>query len=138
MSAALLEIKGVSHAYGRHQALDAVDIRLDAGEVVAILGANGAGKTTLLNAVAGLIRPTSGAIRFAGSEVVGLPAHRIVELGVAAVPENRRLFDPMSVMENLTLGAMPSGHVPTLPRRSRASSNCFRGSRSGVPRRCAP
>jgi branched-chain amino acid transport system ATP-binding protein len=120
MSAALLEIKGVSHAYGRHQALDAVDIRLDAGEVVAILGANGAGKTTLLNAVAGLIRPTSGAIRFAGSEVVGLPAHRIVELGVAAVPENRRLFDPMSVMENLTLGAYAErarAHAPaTLAR----------------------
>src|SRR5262245_35241445 len=105
MSAALLEIEGVSHAYGRHQALDAVDIRLDAGEVVAILGANGAGKTTLLNAVAGLIRPSTGAIRFAGRDLVGLGAHRIVELGIATVPENRRLFDPMSVMENLTLGA---------------------------------
>jgi branched-chain amino acid transport system ATP-binding protein len=120
MSAALLEIEGVSHAYGQHQALDAVDIRLNAGEVVAILGANGAGKTTLLNAVAGLIRPTVGSIRFAGQELVGMPAHRIVELGIAAVPENRRLFDPMSVMENLTLGAYTGrarAHAPaTLAR----------------------
>jgi branched-chain amino acid transport system ATP-binding protein len=72
---------------------------------VAILGANGAGKTTLLNAVAGLVRPVGGSIRFEGRELVGLSPHHIVEMGIATVPENRRLFEPMSVMENLNLGA---------------------------------
>jgi ABC-type branched-subunit amino acid transport system ATPase component len=101
----MLDVYGLSHAYGQHKALDDVSVRLRAGEVVAILGANGAGKTTLLNAVAGLLRPASGSIRFDGHDLVGLSPHRIVELGIATVPENRRLFDPMSVIENLRLGA---------------------------------
>jgi branched-chain amino acid transport system ATP-binding protein len=101
----MLEVHGLSHAYGRHKALDEVSIRLRAGEAVAILGANGAGKTTLLNSIAGLVRPTGGSIRFEGRELVGLSPHRIVEMGIATVPENRRLFDPMSVAENLDLGA---------------------------------
>jgi ABC-type branched-subunit amino acid transport system ATPase component len=116
----MLDVYGLSHAYGRHKALDDVSIRLRAGEAVAILGANGAGKTTLLNAVAGLIRPAGGSIRFDGQELVGLSAHRIVELGIATVPENRRLFDPMSVMENLELGAFTgrarAGAAATLER----------------------
>ena len=101
----MLEVYGLSHAYGRHKALDQVSIRLHAGEAVAILGANGAGKTTLLNSIAGLVRPTAGSIRFEGRELVGLSPHRIVEMGIATVPENRRLFEPMSVIENLKLGA---------------------------------
>src|SRR3954470_12690561 len=101
----MLEVFGLSHAYGRHQALDEVSIRLRAGEAVAILGANGAGKTTLINAIAGLLRPASGSIRFEGHELVGLSPHRIVEMGISTVPGNRRLFEPMSVMENLNLGA---------------------------------
>jgi ABC-type branched-subunit amino acid transport system ATPase component len=101
----MLDVIGLSHAYGRHQALDEVSIRLRAGEAVAILGANGAGKTTLLNAVAGLLRPASGSIRFEGRELAGLSPDRIVEMGIAAVPESRRLFEPMSVIENLDLGA---------------------------------
>jgi ABC-type branched-subunit amino acid transport system ATPase component len=101
----MLEIDGLDHAYGSHRALRDVAIRVRAGEVVAILGANGAGKTTLLNAVAGLVRPYGGSIRFRGRELVGLPTHRIVESGVATVTENRHLFGPMSVAENLALGA---------------------------------
>jgi ABC-type branched-subunit amino acid transport system ATPase component len=116
----MLDVNGLSHAYGRHKALEEVSIRLRAGEVVAILGANGAGKTTLLNAVAGLVRPASGSIRFEGAELVGLSPHRIVEKGIATVPENRRLFEPMSVMENLKLGAYSSrahaGAAATLDR----------------------
>jgi ABC-type branched-subunit amino acid transport system ATPase component len=104
----MLDVYGLSHAYGRHKALDDVSIRLRAGEAVAILGANGAGKTTLLNAVAGLLRPAAGSIRFDGHELTGLSPHRIVELGIATVPENRRLFEPMSVIENLQLGAYTS------------------------------
>jgi len=103
----MLEIDGLSHRYGRHEALHDVTIRLTAGDTIAILGANGAGKTSLLNSVAGLVRPTSGSIRYRGTELVGLSPDRIVELGIATVPENRHLFDPMSVMENLTLGALP-------------------------------
>jgi ABC-type branched-subunit amino acid transport system ATPase component len=116
----MLDVNGLTHAYGRHKALDEVSIRLCAGEAVAILGANGAGKTTLLNSIAGLIRPNGGSIRFQGTELAGLSAHRIVELGIATVPENRRLFEPMSVIENLMLGAYTAraraGAVKTLAR----------------------
>ncbi len=101
----MLEIDGLDHSYGRHRALHDVSIRVRSGEVVAILGANGAGKTTLLNAVAGLLRPSGGSIRFRGNELIGLAAHRIVEQGIATVTETRHLFGPMSVIENLSLGA---------------------------------
>ena len=111
----MLEVHGLSHSYGRHEALRDVSVRLRAGEVVAILGANGAGKTTLLNAIAGLIRPESGSIRFDGKELTGVSADRIVDLGIATVPENRRLFDPMSVIENLELGAYIARARPAAP-----------------------
>jgi branched-chain amino acid transport system ATP-binding protein len=101
----MLEIAALDHAYGRHSALRNVSLRVAPAEVVAILGANGAGKTTLLNAVAGLLRPSAGTIRYHGNELVGLPAHRIVALGIATVTETRHLFGPMSVTENLALGA---------------------------------
>jgi ABC-type branched-subunit amino acid transport system ATPase component len=104
----MLEVSRVGHAYGQHEALHEVSLRVRSGEVVAILGANGAGKTTLLNSVAGLVKPKSGSIRFNDTELVGLAAHRIVELGIATVPETRRLFGPMSVAENLNLGAFIS------------------------------
>jgi branched-chain amino acid transport system ATP-binding protein len=110
----MLEVDALSHAYGRHEALHEISIRLRAGEAIAILGANGAGKTSLLNAIAGLVRPSAGSIRFAGTELVGLTPDRIVELGIATVPETRHLFGPMTVMENLSLGAYP--------RRARAGS----------------
>jgi branched-chain amino acid transport system ATP-binding protein len=106
----MLEIDGLDHSYGRHRALQDVAIRVRAGEVVAILGANGAGKTTLLHAVAGLLRPSAGSIRYRGNELIGLSPHRIVEQGIATVTENRHLFGPMSVMENLSLGAF-TGHA---------------------------
>jgi len=111
----MLEVHGLSHSYGRHEALRDVSVRLRAGELVAILGANGAGKTTLLNAIAGLIRPESGSIRFQGKELTGQSADRIVDLGIATVPENRRLFDPMSVIENLELGAYIARARPAAP-----------------------
>lgn len=101
----MLEVDGLDHAYGRHAALRDVSIRVHAGEAVAILGANGAGKTTLLNAVAGLLRPNAGSIRFRGKELVGLSAYQMVEEGIATVTETRHLFGPLSVAENLSLGA---------------------------------
>jgi branched-chain amino acid transport system ATP-binding protein len=101
----MLEIDGLDHAYGRHAALRDVAIRVRDGEVVAILGANGAGKTTLLNAIAGLLRPSRGSIRYRGGELIGLRAHQIVERGIATVTETRHLFGPLSVVDNLFLGA---------------------------------
>jgi ABC-type branched-subunit amino acid transport system ATPase component len=101
----MLEIDGLDHSYGRHAALRDVGIRVGDREVVAILGANGAGKTTLLNAIAGLLRPSRGSIRYRGTELIGLRAHQMVKLGIAAVTENRHLFGAMSVTDNLLLGA---------------------------------
>jgi branched-chain amino acid transport system ATP-binding protein len=94
-----------------------VAIRVRAGEVVAILGANGAGKTTLLNAVAGLLRPSGGSIRYRGNELVGLAPHRIVEQGIATVTETRHLFGPLSVVENLSLGAFTRDARAAAPAR---------------------
>jgi len=113
----MLEIDGLDHSYGRHRALSDVAIRVRAGEVVAILGANGAGKTTLLNAVAGLLRPSAGSIRYRGNEIVGLPPHRIVEHGIATVTETRHLFGPLSVVENLSLGAFTRDARAAAPAR---------------------
>src|SRR5512136_1799089 len=99
----MLEIEGLAHAYGRHMALADVRLSVGAGEVVAVLGANGAGKTTLLGAIAGLIRPSAGSVRFRGTELIGAPAHQIVEWGIATVTEERHLFGPLTVIENLRL-----------------------------------
>jgi ABC-type branched-subunit amino acid transport system ATPase component len=116
----MLEVQSLSFAYGGHEALRDVTIRVRAGEAVAILGANGAGKTTLLNAIAGLLPIKSGSILFEGRELAGMDPHCIIELGVAIVSENRHLFGPMSVIENLMLGAYPrrahAGAAATLHR----------------------
>jgi len=101
----LLEVRAVHAAYGDADVLRDVSLRIEAGEIVSVVGANGAGKTTLLKTVAGLVRPTGGAITFAGERLDRLPAHRIVERGVVRVPEGRKIFPGMTVMENLELGA---------------------------------
>ncbi|MCL6522669.1 MAG: ABC transporter ATP-binding protein [Firmicutes bacterium] len=113
----LLEVRGVTAFYGDFQALWGVDLEVREGEVVTLLGANGAGKTTTLRVVSGLLRPASGSVRFAGEEITGRPAHRIVELGIAHVPEGRQLFPLMSVEENLLLG----GRVPRVRARRQAN-----------------
>jgi branched-chain amino acid transport system ATP-binding protein len=100
----MLECRGVSVRYGRHQALAEVAIRVSPGEIAVILGANGAGKTTLLNTIAGLV-PGTGEIRLDGRAIRGLPPHLIVEAGLALVPEGRRVFGELTVLENLLLGA---------------------------------
>ena len=103
--AALLEVDGVAASYGSFLALSDVTLSLRAGEIVALLGSNGAGKSTLIRCIAGLLRPRAGTIRWEGTSLVGLPAHRIVERGIAVVPEGRRLFASMTVEEHLDLGA---------------------------------
>jgi len=84
-----------------------VSLRIEEGEIVSVVGANGAGKTTLLKAIAGLVRPTGGAVELRGERLDRLPTHRIVERGVVRVPEGRRIFPEMTVRENLELGATP-------------------------------
>lgn len=104
-AAAMLAVESLEVAYGQIRAVKAVSFSVDAGEVVTLIGANGAGKTTTLRALSGLLRPAGGSVTFEGRRIDGVPAHRIVALGVAHVPEGRRIFPRMSVLENLELGA---------------------------------
>jgi branched-chain amino acid transport system ATP-binding protein len=101
---ALLEVNAIDAYYGDFQALFAVSLRVDAGQVVAVIGANGAGKSTLLKSIAGLMRPARGDILFAGAAVGAEPAFEVVARGIALVPEGRRLFPSLTVEENLRIG----------------------------------
>lgn len=101
----LLELDNLHVKYGNVEALHGVNLSVAAGEIVTILGANGAGKSTTLRAVSGLLRPSQGEIRFEGKPLSRLPAHRVVELGIAQSPEGRRVFGTLTVRENLNLGA---------------------------------
>ncbi len=101
----MLRIENLHSGYGRIEALHDVSLDVSAGEVVALLGANGAGKTTLLRAISGVQPVTSGQIRFEDRRIERMPAHRRVLLGIAQVPEGRQLFAPLSVEDNLRLGA---------------------------------
>ena len=105
MSEAILDLRSLSVAYGKTEALTEVSLSVRRGAIVTIIGSNGAGKSTILRAVAGLVRPHGGSIRFDGEEIIGLGPDRIVKLGIALVPEGRRLFASMTVRENLELGA---------------------------------
>src|SRR5437588_2184734 len=100
-----LELRQVAAAYGHIQALKGVSLRIEAGEIVTLIGANGAGKSTTLRAISGLLHPRSGEILMHGTRIDRLPPHRIVELGIAQSPEGRHVFPRMTVAENLQLGA---------------------------------
>jgi branched-chain amino acid transport system ATP-binding protein len=113
----VLQLAGVRAGYGTFQALFDVSLEVRAGEAVAVIGPNGAGKTTLMRVVSGMIRPTAGSIVMAGVDLVTTPAHRIVELGMAHVPESRRLFAGMSVEENLRMGGFMPAARPKFRRR---------------------
>ena len=106
---ALLETRGLTARYGDFQALFGVDIRLEPGETVAIIGANGAGKTTLMRSIAGGIRNISGQILHKGAAISHLPADTIMKCGIAMVPEGRKLFPSLSVEENLVIGGQHKG-----------------------------
>jgi branched-chain amino acid transport system ATP-binding protein len=101
---ALLEVADLHVFYGNIEALKGVSIEVGKGEIVAILGSNGAGKTTTLKTISGLLRPRAGTVTFDGAAIVGRPAHQIVGLGLSQVPEGRRIFNVLTVDENLSLG----------------------------------
>jgi branched-chain amino acid transport system ATP-binding protein len=101
----LLEVKDLSIAYGEIEALRSVSFTIDEGAVVALLGSNGAGKSTTLRAISGLVAPRAGSILFDGAQIAGLSPRAIVRLGIAHVPEGRRIFPGLTVHENIMLGA---------------------------------
>ena len=102
---AMLEIKDLEVYYGVIQAIKGVSFEVNEGEVIALIGANGAGKTTILQTITGLLSPKKGSVIFEGQDLTKIPAHKIVSLGMAHVPEGRRVFSDLSVLENLKMGA---------------------------------
>jgi branched-chain amino acid transport system ATP-binding protein len=101
----MLEVEGLEVAYGQIRAVRGVSFTVEAGQVVTLIGSNGAGKTTTLRTLSGLLPASAGAVAFEGRRIDGVPAHAIVELGIAHVPEGRRIFPRLTVLENLELGA---------------------------------
>src|SRR5215510_10018000 len=101
----MIEVKNLRVHYGTVEAVKGVSFEVAAGTIVSLIGANGAGKTTSLRALTGLVRPSGGELRFENTPLVGLAPHQIVGLGIAHVPEGRRLFPKMTVLENLRMGA---------------------------------
>ena len=102
---AMLEVKDLEVYYGVIQAIKGISFHVDKGEVIALIGANGAGKTTTLHTVTGLLSPKKGKVIFQGKDITKVPAHKIVSMGMAHVPEGRRVFAELSVYENLKMGA---------------------------------
>ncbi|MFJ3901906.1 ABC transporter ATP-binding protein [Streptomyces sp. NPDC090025] len=102
---ALLEVKDLRVAYGKIEAVKGISFSVEAGQVVSLIGTNGAGKTTTLRTLSGLIKPTSGTITFDGQALGGVPAHKVVALGLAHSPEGRHIFPKLTIVENLRLGA---------------------------------
>jgi branched-chain amino acid transport system ATP-binding protein len=114
----MLSLRGVSAGYGSFQALFDVSLDVAAGEAIGVIGSNGAGKTTLMRVISGLLQASSGEITFEGRSLTRLPAHRILEAGIAQVPENRRLFPKLTVEENLRIGAfIPAARAHYAERR---------------------
>ena len=103
----MLEVRNIDIFYSKIQALWGVSLKVEKGEIVALVGSNGAGKTTLVNTISGLLPPAAGSVEFLGRRIDGLPPHIIVELGISHVPEGGKVFADMSVQDNLDMGAYP-------------------------------
>jgi len=101
----MLELKGLSSGYGAIEALKSIDVRIDKGEIVTLIGANGAGKSTTLRSITGLVTPSAGEVIFEGRTLNGRPTHEITALGISMVPEGRAIFANLTVLENLEMGA---------------------------------
>jgi len=115
----MLRVEGLDAFYGRAQILRGITFDVARGEVLAMLGRNGAGKSTTLKALIGVVRPAAGSIRLSGQEVAGWEPHRIARAGLGWVPEDRRVFADLTVMENLSVGRQPprAGVAPWTPER---------------------
>jgi branched-chain amino acid transport system ATP-binding protein len=113
----MLHLQSLDAGYGSFQALFGISLEVSAGEAVAVIGPNGAGKTTLMRVISGLIRPMRGSMHMEGADLSATPPHRIVELGVAHVPENRRLFPRMTVEDNLRMGGFITAARPKFRER---------------------
>ena len=105
MAEPMLNISDINVYYGAIHAIKGISLTVNQGEIVTLIGANGAGKSTTLRTISGLLKPKTGSITFQGEDIAGTPAHKIVGLGISQVPEGRRIFTEMTVMENLDLGA---------------------------------
>ena len=101
----LLDVRDLNVYYGAIHALQGISFTVNEGEIVTLIGANGAGKSTILCTISGLLRPRRGSIRFQGQDITMLPAEQIVRLGIIQVPEGRKIFAPLTVRENLEMGA---------------------------------
>jgi len=137
----MLEVKNLRVHYGTVEAVKGVSFQVSAGAIVSLIGANGAGKTTSLRALTGLVKPSGGELRFQNASLIGLAPHQIVGLGIAHVPEGRRLFPKMAVVENLRMGAylrtskteiaatlgMIYQHFPILQERGRQLAGSLSG-----------
>lgn len=119
MADRVLEISGLRAGYGPAEVLFGVALHLDRGEVAALMGRNGAGKSTTMKAIMGLLTPRAGSVRFAGQDIAGLAPYRSARLGLGYVPEDRRIFTDLSVIENLEVGrrAAPAGRAAWTPER---------------------
>ena len=113
---AMLEINDLHVNYGMIAALEGISFEVNEGEVISLIGANGAGKTTTLHTLTGLISAKSGSIKFNGVELTKTPAHKIVEMGIAHVPEGRRIFQNLTVLDNLKLGAFTRKDKENIPK----------------------
>ena len=120
----LLELKGISKAFGGLQVIDGLDLHVDEGEIVSVIGPNGAGKTTLFNLVTGVYQPDAGEILLEGRSLVGLPPHQITRLGVARTFQTLRLFLNMTVKENVMAAAYGRTHAPASSARSCGRRAC--------------
>ena len=128
----LLSLAAVSAGYGSFRALFDVSLDVLQGQAVGVIGPNGAGKTTLMRVISGLLPLRGGAMTFEGRVVGGLPAHRMVEQGIAHVPENRRLFPRLTVEDNLRIGAFIPRRADISPSSSVGSTPSSRGSTTGA------
>ncbi len=108
----MLTITDLAVSYGQIEAVKGISLRVEAGQIMALIGANGAGKTTTLGAISGLLRPRRGSIQFEGKEISRWPSHRIVEAGIVQVPEGRAILARMTVRENMELGSAAGGAKP--------------------------
>ena len=115
----MLKISDLNVFYGSIHAVKGVSFEVNEGEIVTLIGANGAGKSTTLNTVAGLLRPRTGSITFEGESLVGVPAHKMVSKGIALCPEGRRIFQDMTVRENLEMGAFTRKEAESVETRKR-------------------